>query len=369
MQRMSHLSVALFLLLHTPAYLAAQNQSTLSSDKITKIEHLIRAEMSQSKIPGLSIAVASDGKLRYAQGFGVADLENSTLAKLVTVYRLGSLSKTITSTAVMQLAEKGKLDLDKPIQKYCPAFPVKPREITARHLLAHLGGVRDYSNQKFLEEYFSTRHYNSITESLDIFKNDPLLQEPGTKFSYSSYGYNLLGCAVEGASEMTYADYIHQNILKPASMGHTGVDDIFQIITNRARGYGKTREGVMRNTGLADTSNKIPSGGLVSTVEDISKFSIALQDGTLLSKAMVEQMWTLQKTLDGKQTTYGLGWRVSDRNGTKEVYHGGAAAGFSTFLYIKPEKRVTVVLMANMELLGQKQRDDLARQIADIVIG
>ncbi|MCM3905960.1 MAG: beta-lactamase family protein [Pyrinomonadaceae bacterium] len=369
MQRMAHLRIALFLLLHTPVYLAAQNQSTLTPDKVTKIEDLIRAEMSVSKIPGLSIAVVSDNQLRYANGFGLADLENSTLAKLVTVYRLGSLSKTITATAVMQLAEKSKLDLDAPIQKYCPAFPVKPWQITARHLLAHQGGVRDYSNQKFLEEYFSTRHYNSITESLDIFKNDPLLQEPGTKFSYSSYGYNLLGCAVEGASETAYEDYIRQNILKPANMGHTGVDDIFQIIANRARGYGKTRDGVMRNTGLADTSNKVPAGGLVSTVEDISKFFLGLQNGTLVSKATVERMWTLQKTLDGKQTPYGLGWRVSDRNGTKEVYHGGAAAGFSTFLYIRPEKKVAVVLMANMELLGQKQRDDLARQIADIVIG
>jgi CubicO group peptidase (beta-lactamase class C family) len=88
----------------------------------------------------------------------------------------------------MQLAEKGKLELDAPIQKYCPAFPVKTWPISARQLLGHLAGVRDYHNQTFLEEYFSTRHYSSITESLDIFKNDPLLQEPGTKYSYSTYG-------------------------------------------------------------------------------------------------------------------------------------------------------------------------------------
>jgi CubicO group peptidase (beta-lactamase class C family) len=95
------------------------------------------------------------------------------------------MSKTITATAVMQLSERGKLNLDKPVQEYCAAFPEKPWPISVRQLLAHLGGVRDYNNQKFLEEYFSTRHYNSITESLDIFKNDPLLQEPGTKYSYS----------------------------------------------------------------------------------------------------------------------------------------------------------------------------------------
>jgi serine beta-lactamase-like protein LACTB, mitochondrial len=367
MQTTAQVSIALFILLYTPAYLIAQNKTTLPPGTVTQIEELIQAEMSQSKIPGVSIAVVRDNQLRYAKGFGRADLENPTLANRLTVYRLGSLSKTITATAVMQLAEKGKLDLDAPIQKYCPAFPVKAWQITARHLLARLGGVRDYSNQKFLEEYFSTRHYDSIVESLDIFKDDPLLQEPGTRFSYSSYGYNLLGCALEGASGNTYQDYIQQNILKPARMGQTGFDDAFQIIANRARGYGKSRNGEMRNTRFADTSNKIPSGGLVSTVEDMSKFSIALQDGTLVSNATVERMWTLQKTLDGKQTSYGLGWRVSDRNGTKEVYHGGAAAGFSTFLYIRPGQKVAVVLMANMELLGQKQRDDLARKIADTI--
>lgn len=361
------LSLTWLLLLFISVPLTAQKKASLPTDKITKIEALIRLTMSQGKIPGMSVAITTAHQLRYAKGFGWADLENAIPAKSTTVYRLGSLSKTITAVAVMQLAEKGKLDLDAPIQKYCPAFPVKPWPLTARQLLAHLGGVRDYNNQRFLAEYFSTRHYNSVTESLDIFKDDPLVQEPGTKYLYSTYGYNLLGCALEGASGMTYEEYLRENILKPAGMYQTGVDDLLQIIPNRARGYGQTREGEVRNTLLADTSNKIPAGGLVSTVEDIGKLSLALQNETFVSKATLEQMWTLQKTRDGKPIAYGLGWRLSERNGMKEVYHGGAAAGFSTFLYLHPEKNVTVVLMANLELLGQKQRDDLARQIADIV--
>jgi CubicO group peptidase (beta-lactamase class C family) len=358
----------LFLLLLTPIHFSAQEKATISREQIIKIEGLIRATISESKIPGLSVAIVNDRQLRYSNGFGLADLENSVPAKPITVYRLGSLTKTITATAVMRLSEQGKLDLDAPIQKYCPAFPVKQWTLTARQLLAHLGGVRDYNNQKFLEEYFSTRNYNSVTASLDIFKDDPLQQEPGTKYSYSTYGYNLLGCVIEGASLLTYEKYIRENILKPAGMTQTGVDDLFQVIPNRARGYGKSRNGEVRNTGLADTSNKIPAGGLVSTVEDIAKFFIALQSGTLINHATLEQMWTLQKTRDGKEIPYGLGWRVGERYASKEVYHGGAAAGFSTFLYILPDKELAVVLMANMELLGQKQRDDLARQIADVVI-
>jgi CubicO group peptidase (beta-lactamase class C family) len=368
MQRRTRVGIMLpLLLLLGRAPSAAQHNATLPADKVAKVESAIRVEMAQSKLPGLSVAIVTEQQLRYAQGFGMADLEDTTPAKAATVYRLGSLSKPITATAVMQLAERGKLDLDAPIQQYCPAFPMKPWPVTARQLLAHLGGVRDYDNQKFLAEYFSTRHYSSVTESLNIFKDDPLLQEPGTKYVYSTYGYNLLGCAVEGAAGLSYEDYIQANILTPAGMTQTAVDDIYRIVPNRARGYGKAQDGNLRNTGPADTSNKIPAGGLVSTVEDLARFAIALQQSKLISKATTAQMWTLQRTRAGQEIPYGLGWRISTRNGLREVHHGGAAAGFSTFLYMLPDKGTVVVLMTNLELYGQR-RDELARQLADIVL-
>jgi len=366
MQKILKLFLALLLLFMALISLGAQAQIVLPADKITAIEAAIQAEMNQSKIPGLSVAIVMADQLRYAKGFGLADVENSVPAKATTVYRLGSLSKPLTAIGVMQLAEKGKLELDSPIQKYCPAFPVKPWPVSARQLLGHLGGIRDYNNQKFLEEYLSTRRYNSVTESLSIFKDDPLIHEPGTKYAYSTYGYNLLGCAIEGASTLTYENYLRDHILKPAGMEQTGVDEVSRIISQRARGYSRTQEGSWNNTALVDTSNKIPAGGLVSTVEDLSKFAIALRKGTLVSKASLEQMWTRQKTREGKETSYGLGWNLSERNGLKEVYHGGSAAGFSTFLYMIPEKGLAVVFLTNLELLGR--RDVLARQIADIAL-
>lgn len=361
--------ITLVALLHTSVCLHAQDIKTLPNEQLARVESLIQTQMTQSKIPALSLAVVSDDQVRYARGFGIADLEQSSKAKSTSVYRLGSLSKTLTAVAVMQLAERGKLDLDAPVQKYCPAFPEKPWPISARQLLAHLAGVRDYNNQKFLEEYFSTRHYNSIVEALDIFKNDPLLQEPGVKYSYSTYGYSVLGCVIEGASALSYEEYMRENIFKPNGMGQTGIDEINRLIADRARGYRLSQKGEILNTSLADTSNKIPGGGLVSTVEDIARFAIALRTGKLVGAATVDQMWTAQKTKDGKAFPYGLGWRIAERNGTKEVFHGGAAAGFSTFLYLLPEKRIAIVLMANLELLGQKDRDDLARKIADVLTG
>lgn len=368
MRRRGLRSGATLLLLSLVSTLAAaQDKTSLPAAKIKRIEEAIAAEMAQSKIPGLSVAVVVGEQTRYARGFGLSDAENETPAAVTTIYRLGSLSKPITAVAVLQLAEAGRLDLDAPVQKYCPAYPGKQWPVTARQLLGHLGGVRDYDNRKFLEEYFSTRHYNSVSDSLAIFKDDPLLQEPGTKYSYSTYGYNLLGCAVEGASGASYEDYVHAHVFAPAGMNETGLDDVSRIIPHRARGYGKSQQGVLRNTGLADTSNKIPAGGLVSNVTDMARFAVALQTNALVKQATRAQMWTLQQTRAGEATPYALGWRITTRNGLTEIHHGGTAAGFSTFLYLLPDKHVAVVLMANLELWGQK-RDELARRIADIVL-
>ena len=130
------------------------------------------------------------------------------------MYRLGSIAKTVTATAVLQLAEKGKLDLDAPVQRYVPSFPVKPWPLTCRQLLAHLGGVRWYEGG----EMESTQHYRSVTDALAMFKDDPLAFEPGTAFLYTSYGYNLLGAAVEGASGASYVEYVRRNVFAPAGM-------------------------------------------------------------------------------------------------------------------------------------------------------
>ena len=356
----SRAALILLLLASIPA--AAQTTAQLPADKIEKIEKAISAEMSRQNIPGLSVAIVTDRKLRWSNGYGLADLENYVPAKSATVYRLGSISKPITAIAVMQLAERGKLDLDAPIQKYCPAFPQKQWPVTARQLLGHLAGVRHYKSEA---EFLSTRHYNSVVEGMEMFKDDPLLHEPGTKYSYTTHGYSILGCAVEAASGMKFADYVIANIFKPAGMDTMRVDDVFEIIPNRAQGYYKNQSGQLRNSTLADTSYKIPGGGFCSTVIDLARFAIAVQTAALVKQQTLEQMWTRQKTVDGKETAYGLGWGLSERGGLKEVQHGGAQQRVTTNLYMIPEKGLAVVLMVNIE---GASLNALSRQIADIAL-
>lgn len=365
------LAQALFLLVLALAPATAQSPAGLPAATLDRIERAISAEMSQQSIPGLSAAVAADHRVVWSDGFGLADLENYVPAKSTTVYRLGSISKSITAVAVLQLAERGRLDLDAPIQRYCPSFPQKPWPITARQLLAHLGGIRHYQGP---EEFNSTRHYTQISDTLEIFKNDPLLHEPGTRFSYTTYGYNLLGCAIEGASGMKYLDFVRENIFVPAGMDRMRADDVYEIIPNRAQGYRRTSTGRLLNSALADTSNKMPGGGLCSTVIDLVKFAIAVQTGKLVKKTTLEQMFSPQRTRDGQLAGinrngqfigYGLGWFISERGGRKEVWHTGGQQRVSTILYMQPGERFAVALMTNLE---EARLIDLARRIADIVL-
>lgn len=344
------------------ATLAAENRPGLSAGKVREIEKLVSEEMGRLSIPGLSLAVASNLRLAWSGGFGMADLENSVPARASTVYRIGSISKPITAVAVMQLAERGKLDLDAPIQKYVSSFPEKPWPITARALLAHLGGIRHYRDY---EEVTSTRHYSDMLEPLKLFASDPLLFEPGTKHAYSTYGYVLLGAAVEGASGMKFAEYLRQNVFQPAGMDRIRPDNVYEIIPNRARGYRKSRGDGLENCALADNSNKIPAGGLVSTADDLVRFALAVNQGVLLNKSTVEEMFTPQKTRDGTPVPYGLGWRIQEWREKKWVWHAGSQPGISSYLLALPKEGLVVAVLTNLENLNLTP---LSIRIAQVVL-
>ncbi len=351
------------LLLCAPAPAAAQQPAALPAEKVKEIEALVATEMSKQRIPGLTVAVVSDRQVRWSAGFGVQDVENNVPARTSTVYRLGSISKPITAVAVMQLYERGRLDLDAPVQKYCPAFPEKQWPVTARRLLGHLAGVRHYKSD---DEFNSTRFYASINEGLSMFKDDPLLFEPGTKYNYSTHGYSVLGCAVEGASGQKFADFVFENVLRPAAMDRARVDSVADIIPNRAQGYRVTDKGVLINSPLADNSYKVPGGGFVSTAEDLAKFAAALQTYKLLKRETLELMYAPQKLKDGKETGYGLGWTIGKRpGGERAVGHGGAQQRVSTFLHTQPEQGLAVVIMSNLE---GARLGDLAQRIGDVVL-
>jgi CubicO group peptidase (beta-lactamase class C family) len=326
------------------------------------VQARIEAAMAKLGVPGIAAAVVAREQLLWSAPFGEADLENEVPVRTDTMFRLGSISKPITATAVLQLVERGKLDLDAPVQRYVPTFPEKPWPLTTRLLLAHLGGIRHYQPGEFA----STRRYANGTEALQIFKDDALAHEPGTAFLYTTYGYNLLGCVVEGASGQPFMEYVRANVFEPAGMFSARDDDAQALIPRRAQGYVKGGDGQLRNSGLADTSNKVPGGGMCATVEDVARFAMALQGGVLLDRDSLARMLTRQKTKDGKPVGYGLGFFLTEKDGVKEAWHTGGQQRVSNVLYLQPDRRIAVVLLTNLEGI-QPQVTDLAREIAAVV--
>jgi serine beta-lactamase-like protein LACTB len=163
--------------------------------------------------PGLSVAVAINGEVVWAEGFGLADVEQTVPVTNTSKFRIGSTSKSFTAVAALLLSERGKLDLDTDVRRYVPAFPDKGYVITTRELLMHRGGVRHYSAKELDQE--NQRHYSSVTEGLERFKNDPLISPPGAQWHYSSYGYNLVGAIIEGAAGKKFLEFMQDEVFHP----------------------------------------------------------------------------------------------------------------------------------------------------------
>jgi CubicO group peptidase (beta-lactamase class C family) len=322
--------------------------------------------MSRNSIPGLAAALVLDGKPYWSQGFGMADLENHSPATSSTLFRLGSVSKPISATAVLELWERGELDLDAPVQKYCPAFPQKEWPITTRELLGHLGGIRHYNpDGKGDIPEDSARHFASTKQSLELFASDPLVAKPGTKFHYSTYGYTLAGCVLEGAASEKFIDFLGKNVFESAGMHETRDDDFFAVVPHRSRWYHKDNGGVVENAGPLDSSYKIPGGGIISSADDMANFEAAILRGKLLKPATRDLMWTSLKAADGKETGYGLGWGIMDKFGLHLLAHTGGQQGTSTAIAVVPARNAGVVVLCNLDSVDV---DQLAMQILRIAL-
>ena len=338
----------------------ARAQAPFPAGLVKGIDEVVENSRTAQKLPAVSVAVAVGGHVVFKKAYGFADLENELRATPETLFRTGSIAKPMTAVGALELAERGKLDLDAPVQKYCPAFPQKKWPVTTRELLGHIAGVRHYEGK----ESDSTVHYFSTADGMIFFKNDPLLFQPGEKFHYTTFGYTVIGCAMEGAAGQKYADFMATNVFGPAGMTHTIVDD-FHIVPHRARGYEKDENGNVVNAGPMDSSYKVPGGGYVSTPEDLVKFGSAIAEDKLLKHATVGMMWTSLKTTDGKETNYGLGWGITEFQGIRIYAHTGGQQGTSTSLIVMPSRNVVTAVMINMQYIDAAT---INRSILDLVL-
>ncbi len=296
-------------------------------------------------IPGISVCVGTRQEILWAAGFGYADLENGVPVTPVSRFRIGSVSKSVTSLALGKLREEGKLDRDAPLAAYVPAFPEKKYPVTTRQLAGHQAGIRHYRDEDFL--YYPKR-YKTVTEALELFRHDSLLFRPGTAYGYSTHGYTLLGAVIENRSGRDFLGYLRETVFEPLGMRSTGADYPDSIVPHRVRFY-EHRGGKLVNAALVDNSYKWAGGGLLSTPVDLVNLGRGLLNHTGLSAETVALLFTPQRLADGTDTGYGIGWRVgTDRKGRKIVHHGGTIDGGRTFLLLYPEQNLVLAITANM---------------------
>lgn len=297
-------------------------------------------------IPGISICVGTRDKILWAQGFGYADLENRSPVTINSVFRLGSVSKLLTSLAVGRLYQQGKLNLDAPIQQYLPDFPEKKYSFTTRQLAGHTAGIRHYIKA---DNLIAPKYYKSVQESLTIFKNDSLIFKPGTAYSYSSFGYNLLSAVLEAAAQKDFLSYMRDSILLPLGLRHTFADYNDSIIPCRVRFYEPNKDGTVRNSDYVDNSYKWAGGGFLSSTMDLVNMVRGLITYKLLDPKTVELLFTSQKLENGKSTNVGIAWRINEtKTGVKFIHHGGAIDGGRSFVFFYPESGYIFAITANI---------------------
>ena len=317
----------------------------------------LQAFVEKSQVPGLSISISQKGNLVYSKGFGFADLEKKTpVNPSKSMFRIGSVSKTLTAAGLAKLYEDGKVDLDEPIERYVPIWPDKGAKITLRMLAGHLAGIRHYKDL----EFYGNAHYEDVVDGLGVFINDPLINKPGTEYAYSSYGWNLISVAMENAaapeasflSDVSFLSFMQSEVFDALEMNHTKPDYAKEEITDRVSFY-QFQNGQVVKAPFVDNSYKWAGGGFIGTTEDLCKFGQAHMKAGYLQQATLDEWMTSQKTSDGKDTDYGMGWRVFKRPSGKTFYghSGGSVGGITFFLMHKPSETV-LAITGNMDPLN-----------------
>ena len=316
-------------------------------------------------IPGVSVAVGAGGEVVYAEGFGWSGVERRSPVWPSTKFRIGSVSKPLTSIAVGRLMEEGRLDPDRPVHEIVPYWDEHRWPVTTRQLAGHLAGVRHYREGEFL----SRESYPDVEAGVEIFADDTLLFEPGADYSYSSYGWNLVSAVVEEAAGEPFLRHMRRRVIEPMGLDETVADHPDSIVMGRTEFYvrsgedggaGEAREagderGRLLNAPYVDNSYKWAGGGYLATPSDLVRFGFAMlrsldpgREG-VLEPGTVETMWTSQTTRSGEETGYGIGWSVGrDSAGRRTVGHTGGSVGGTTWFRIYPEQGVVVAITANL---------------------
>jgi len=325
------------------------------------IDRLIDRKMQEQKLVGLSVGIIKDGKLVKLTGYGLANREYRVLADENTVYKLASISKHMIAVAIMKLNEEGRLKLTDKVTKYFTDAPVSWSDITIRHLLNHTSGlVRESPGFRFnLAQSDSVL----IRQAYDI----PLTFPTGTKWEYCNLGYFMLAEVIRKVTGIPFAQYMEKEIFSKYKMDRTATTAVYDINPFKAEGYiSRGKDSMMK----AEAQIALrPSGAFISTVTDMMKWEMLIQNEQIMSKQSWQQMWgdtvlSTRKDPAGGDVFYGYGFQTTTYDHRKLVFHGGSLPGFRTMYFRFPEERTAIVILANAD---QAELAPVAWEIADIL--
>lgn len=332
--------------------------------------------MEQSKVPGLAIVVTHAGKTIYSKGFGYRDLETADPVTKDTLFRLASNTKMLTAIAILQIWEKGLIEIDQPVVKYLPWFKLNDpadrwKKITIRQLLNHTSGVSrcEGSNIWENEKFLLTGCLPSSEEMLPGAMNQEMVLDPGSRLRYSNLGYWILsqiiaeyGGTVGKSSDEKYINYVKEHILKPLQMDHSGF--IIDLSKNQhAKSYGQIDKGTgvrAQLTSIINPSGSSATGGLYSSVNDISKFLIWLTSAfqgksVLLLKSSTGAMMTSNPVADPNSSyQYGLGIMINTGSNGLIMGHGGSFPGFKTHIMVDAQSGIGIAILINTDADSMK---------------
>lgn len=307
----------------------------------------------QQGIVGMSVAVLDHGRVVFAEAFGCADRERGELATRDTLFRLGSISKPVTATIAMQVAEEGGLDLEDDLRRYAPDLASRLPAMTLADVLSHTAGLRHYRPDRVDN---STTH-RTTHEALELFLADPLLSTPRAKYSYSTHGYTVAVDVLEHVTQRGFVDLVRARV-RDRVAPTLDCEVLTDAKPARSALYEKQNSGdVLHSAVREDNSWKYGGGGMESTALDLARFAEAVRIGKLVTAAGRDRMWCATTLADGSTSDYGLGWRLDARLG--RVLHTGSQQGANAVLVIEPKSALVIVVMTNT--LGTKPQELVPR--------
>lgn len=327
---------------------------------------------------GLGALVVHRGTTVASVSLGFADLEHRVPVTPETRFGIASITKAFTGLALLKLQESGQIDLDAPIQRYVPGFPAKPGGvITPRLLASHLAGIRHWREERTPALY--ARHFDDVNDILPLFKDDTLIARPGAAANYSSYGYNLLGAAIQSASGVKYEDFVRREIIDRLGLRNTGFDDVRRVLPRRARRYSYFHPWTFVVDSSAvyrvpdwDYSHNMAGGNMYSTAEDLVRLGRAVQRPGFLSKEALNRLYTRTR-VDTVEGSMSFGFFVTAKDAPRRIVNiGGSNAGLQSGLFVYPDEDLIIAVLSNTWGIGARSGEmnlTLLERLAAICMG